>query len=128
MAGAFSGAYNNLTSLRSSARLVDWLITFQSPSKEARDHALSEWKKTHELYWLVAAIAKATEKDAEAADLVTAAEQVKPDSPAWESLTYHRVRLLIALGQAQDARSVLNQVMAPIRAGGRDSSVIRTWV
>ena len=120
---AFSATYNDLTTLRSSATLVDWLITFQSPAEEARAHALSEWKKTHELYWLVAAIAKATEKDAEAADLVTAAELVKPDSPAWESLTYHRVRLLIELGRAQEARAVLDQVMAPVRAGGRDSSV-----
>jgi hypothetical protein len=121
--GAFSAAYNDLTTLRSSATLVDWMITFQSPAKEARAHALAEWKKTHELYWLSAAIAKATERDAEAADLVTAAEQVKPDSPAWESLTYHRMRLLIALGRVQEARAVLDRVIAPVRAAGRDSSV-----
>ena len=120
---SFSKTYLDLKPLRSSAPLVDWLVTFQSPAKEAKDHALAEWTKTHELYWLVAAIAKATEKDADAADLVAAAEQVKPDSPAWESLTYHRLRLLIALGREQEARSLLDQLLPQVKAGGRDSSL-----
>jgi hypothetical protein len=119
----FSKTYRDLAPLRSSALLVDWLITFQSPAIEAKNHAIAEWKKTHQLYWLIAAITKATEKDAEAAELVTFAEQVKPDSPAWESITYHRLRLLIALGRAQEARALLDQTLPQIKAGGRDSSL-----
>lgn len=119
----FSKTYLNLAELRSSSLLVDWLITFQSPAKEATVHAIAEWKKTRQVYWLVAAMTKATEKDTEATALLTAAEQVKPGSPAWESLTYHRVRLLIAMGRGQEARIALDQAMAPVRTGGRDSSV-----
>jgi hypothetical protein len=119
----FSKSYLDFAALRSSSELVDWLLTFQSPSDEARKHAIDEWTKTHRLDWLVAAMTKATEKDSEATALLTAAEQVKPGSPAWESLTYHRVRLLIAMGRAQEARTTLDQAMAPVRAGGRDSSV-----
>jgi len=120
---AFSKTYHDLASLRSSAFLVDWLITFQSPGKEAKNHAIAEWKKTHELYWLLAAITKATEKDSEAVDLVNAAEQIKPDSSAWESITYQRLRLLIALGHAQEARTQLDQTLPQIKAGGRSSSL-----
>jgi hypothetical protein len=120
---AFNKTYNNLAELRSSALLVDWLITFQSPASEAKDHAIAEWKQTRQLYWLLAAITKATEKDAEAAALVTAAAQIKPDSPAWESISYHRLRLLLALGRAQEARTLLDQILPQIRAGGRDSSL-----
>ncbi len=118
----FSKTYTELASLRSSATLVDWLVTFQSPAQEASEHALAEWKKTSQLYWLVAAISKASEKDRDVNDLIAAAEQVKPDSPAWESLTYHRARLLIALNRAEEARALLDQIMPQIRATGRDSS------
>jgi hypothetical protein len=68
---------------------VDWLIPFQSPAEEAKELALEEWKKTGHLYWLVAAISKATARDAEAVDLAKAVEQASPDSVARESLTYH---------------------------------------
>jgi hypothetical protein len=119
----FSKTYHDLASFRSSALLIDWLITFQSPASEAKAHALAEWKKTHQLYWLLAAITKATGKDAEAADLVIASEAIKADSPAWESITYHRLRLLIALGRAQEARTLLDQTLPRVRAGGRDSSL-----
>jgi hypothetical protein len=119
----FSKSYLDFAALRSSSELVDWLLTFQSPSDGARKHAIDEWTKTHRLDWLVAAMTKATEKDSEATALLTAAEQVKPGSPAWESLTYHRVRLLIAMGRGQEARTALDQAMASVRTGGRDSSV-----
>jgi hypothetical protein len=119
----FSKSYLDFVALRSSSELVDWLLTFQSPSDGARKHAIDEWTKTHRLDWLVAAMTKATEKDTEATALLMAAEQVKPGSPAWESLTYHRVRLLIAMGRGQEARIALDQAMAPVRTGGRDSSV-----
>jgi hypothetical protein len=119
----FSKTYRDLAELRSSAALVDWLITFQSPAKDAKAHAIAEWKKTHQLYWLLAAIAKATEKDAEANGLVAAASQIKSDSPAWESITYHRLRLLIALGRVKEARTLLDQTLPQIKASGRDSSL-----
>jgi hypothetical protein len=119
----YSKTYRDLAELRSSAALVDWLITFQSPAKDAKSHAAAEWKKTNQLYWLLAAIAKATEKDAETTDLVAAASQIKSDSPAWESITYHRLRLLIALGRVKEARTLLDQTLPQIKASGRDSSL-----
>ena len=119
---AYSKTYLGLAPLRSSATLVDWLVTFQSPAPEAADHALAEWKRTHEPYWLLAAISKATEKSPDAANLVAAAAEVKPGSPAWESLTYHRLRLLIRLGRADEARALLDRLLPGIKAAGRDSS------
>lgn len=120
---SYSKAYADLAPLRASAPLVDWLITFQSPAVEAKDHAIAEWKSTHQAFWLLAAAAKASENDASAADLVEAAAQISPDAPAWESFTYHRIRLLIAMGHTPDARALLAQTLPQIRAGGHDSSV-----
>jgi hypothetical protein len=62
----------------------------------------------------VAAIGKATEKDAEAAALVKAAEAVPENSPAWTTVTYHRVRLLAALGRGQEARTVLAEAQPQV--------------
>lgn len=119
----FRKTYSQLAGFRASSTLVDWLITWQSPAREAATHAADEWKTTHDLYWLIAAIAKASEKDSYTPDLILAAEQVPADSPAWETLTYHRIRLLIALGQAVRAQAILDEVMPGIQASGRDSSI-----
>ena len=125
--GAFSQAWLDQAKLRSSSALVDWLITFQSPANEAKDHAIAEWKSNHEPSWLLAAIAKASEKDTDAPNLVVAAGQIKAGSPAWESFAYHRIRLLIALGRAEEARTLLDQTMPGIRSGGRESSA-NAWL
>jgi hypothetical protein len=119
----FDKTYAGLAQLRDSSTLVDWLITFQSPATEAKNHAIAEWKSTGKPYWFLAAISKATERDAAAPELVSAAESIPVDSPAWESFTFHRLRLLVALGRNQEARQLLDQTLPQIRKTGHDSSV-----
>lgn len=111
-------AYTSLDQLRGTAPLMDWLITYQSPSAGARAHAIAEWKRTHRLEWLVAAIGKATKKDAETPDLLKAAAEVQPSSPAWTTVMYHRVRLLIAQGRGQEARAVLAEAFPQVSKAG----------
>jgi hypothetical protein len=120
-AAAFSRTYKQVDSIRSSAPLVDWLLTFQSPAKEASAHAFAEWHKTHQPYWLLAAITKASATDSVAPELIKAAAALKPDAPGWESFTYHRLRLLIAQGQATEARAELDKLLPSMRTSGRDS-------
>ena len=123
MSEKFSTTYRDLSELRSASTLVDWLITFQSPAEEAHKHAIAEWKKTGQLSWLVAALTKASIHDPEATELVQAAGQVAPGSPAWEMTNYHRARLLIGLGRAAGARTLLGESMAKVQDGKRDSSL-----
>lgn len=118
----FESDYVDLAKLRSSGPLVDWLITFQSPAVSARRHAIGEWRKTGDLVWLVAAITKATAQDPEALDIIRAAEQVSVDSRSWETVNYHRVRLLIDLGRSTEAHALLAKSMSHVVAGNRDSS------
>lgn len=118
----FSKTYTNLAAMRSVSPLIDWLVTFQSPAPEAKEHALAEWKKSHLPLWLVPAITRATEKDPDAPALITAAAQIDANSPGWETVTYHRIRLLIALGRARETREVFNQTFPQIQAGAHDSS------
>ena len=119
----FEKTYRDLADLRSSSTLLDWLITFQSPTDEARKHAIAEWKATGHLTWMVAAICKASARDPEAPDLVKAAEQTPSDSPEWEMLNYHRIRLLIGLGRAAEARVLLNDSIVRVQSGKCDSSL-----
>ncbi|MGB8260650.1 MAG: hypothetical protein WCE75_09880 [Terracidiphilus sp.] len=119
----YSKAYSDLAKLRATAPLVDWLITFQSPAPEAAEHAAAEWKRTHAEPWLLAAIAKAGPKDADVDALLAVAAEAKPSAPAWESLTYHRLRLLAEGGRAGEARALLDPLLPRIKAAGRDSSL-----
>jgi len=119
----FSKTYRDLADLRSASTLVDWLITFQSPADEARMHAISEWKRTGRLSWLVAALCKASARDAEAGELVKAAELVPTDAPAGETVNFHRIRLLTGLGRSAEARALLDQAMPRVQNEKRDSSL-----
>lgn len=120
---AFNKSFEHAEDLRSSAPLVDWVLTFQSPSIEAKQHAVARWQETQSLAWLVAAITKAEATDASTHSLLAASAQVKNNSPAWESMAFHRVRLLIDLGRMEEARALLGQVLPDIRASRRESSV-----
>jgi hypothetical protein len=119
----FQKAYRDASVLRGWSPLVDWLITLQSPADEARKHAIAEWKKSEQLCWLVAALAKANAQDAEAGALVEAAAQVPLGSPAWETTNYHRIRLLIGLGRSAEARKLLAEALPLIKASKHQSSL-----
>lgn len=122
----FSSGYKKLAELRAMAPLVDWLLTFQSPSEEAHAHALAQYQKHRDLPWLVLALAKASAQDSMAAELVSAAEKVNGGSPASEMVEYHRARLLIGLGKASEARTLLDSVL-PRRQGSGDISSLNAF-
>jgi hypothetical protein len=87
--------------------LTDWIFTFQRVDADAYQHSVQLWRQTKSLPWLVAALAKADTNDKDAADLSAAAAKVAPDSPAYVTLTFHRLRLL---EQSGDSASVRNQI------------------
>jgi hypothetical protein len=91
--------------------MTDWILTFQKSGPEAFQHSLSRWHQTHSLPWLVAAISHAQGSDAAAGSLAAAALKVAPHSPAYVTVTFHRLRLLAASGQAEQARAGLNRVL-----------------
>ncbi len=65
----FEKAFNDIANLRSVSPLIDWLVTFQSPSEAAKKHAIAEWKRMGGTPWLVAAIMKASSSDPAASGL-----------------------------------------------------------
>ena len=56
-------------------------------------------------------------------DLLGAAAAVPENSPGWQTVAYHRVRLLLGAGRNAEARPLLGDAMARVAADGEPSSV-----
>jgi hypothetical protein len=119
----FEKAFHDVADLRSTSPLIDWLVTFQSPAEAAKKHAFAEWKRAGNVPWLAAAIMKASSSDLQASALIEGAGHVQPTSPAWATVTYHRLRLLIDSGRAREARAELDKAFPGVRAIGSDSAI-----
>jgi hypothetical protein len=91
--------------------MTDWILTFQRLDRSAYEHALQRWHESKSLPWLVAALAKAAAGDKDAADLSAAAAKIAPDSPAYLTLAFHRLRLLAESGESASARNQLEQLL-----------------
>jgi hypothetical protein len=94
----------------------DWIVTFQAKDAEATAHAISKWQQTHSLAWLVSAISKANKSDAQTPLLLAAADKVPAASPAYAHVNFHAIRLLIALGSADEARRRIDVLLSEQRA------------
>ncbi|HJQ25991.1 MAG TPA: hypothetical protein VKA60_18885 [Blastocatellia bacterium] len=92
--------------------LSDWALTFQVQDAAALEHAVQRWEKTASTPWLVAALAKISATHPKAAALLEAAGKIKPGSPAFASVSYHTLRLNIEAGRRDEARRVLDALLA----------------
>jgi hypothetical protein len=84
--------------------LTDWIRSFQAGGSGALEH----WRAHPTLPWLVAALEASSPRGAALPELLAAAREVKPDSPAYITVNYHSVRLL----PADDARALAEQLLA----------------
>lgn len=106
------GLYPKLAALRSQDDLTDWILTFQLEDAAARDHAYEKWQHTNSPAWLVAAITKMQPGDPRAPKLIQAAHGVQPSAPAFESVTFHRFRLLMQSGKRATVLPQLDRLLA----------------
>ncbi|HYK35148.1 hypothetical protein [Alloacidobacterium sp.] len=93
--------------------LYAWIVAFRSAS--AGNSAFATWQQSHALPWLVVAIALANPKDAGTPDLLIAATRIEASSSAFETVAFHRIRLLIGLDRADEARSLLDVILRGLR-------------
>ena len=78
---------------RRDTELEDWVATVREMAtnrQKSLSHSLLKWKLTHELPWLVAAMTADPGK--ETAAITMDAESINPDSPAYLTAAYFRVR------------------------------------
>jgi len=93
--------------------LLAWIATWRG-SRDAAS-AFARWQQDHTLPWLVVAIAKAGPSDSFVPQLLDEAAKVAPASPAYDTVFFHRVRLLIALKRADEARALLDATLPALQ-------------
>ena len=96
--------------IENPAPLMAWIAAWRGGGTSA--DAYAAWQQNHTLPWLVMALFKAAPSDPFAAQLIDQAAQIAPDSPAYQTVFFHRVRLLIALKRADEARTLLDAELA----------------
>ena len=92
--------------------LSDWILTLQSQDTSAYSHALSQWQKTDSPAWLMTALVKAEKSSPKLTKIMQAAERVTRDDPAFPTVAYHLIRLKIAMGQKDEARKRLDEIIS----------------
>jgi hypothetical protein len=78
----------------------------------AKADVLRRWHDTKHLPWLVAALMWLAPGDPETAEAIAASREVAASSPAFYTLAWHRVRLLIGEDKREDARIELDQLLS----------------
>jgi hypothetical protein len=99
--------YASLSDERGKSELLDWILTVRLENAEAYHHAIEKWNSTHSSAWLVAALAKADANSPHLSELLTAAGGTSSASPAYCSLTFYRLRLLMMQGRDDEVRAQL---------------------
>jgi hypothetical protein len=90
--------------------LTDWILTYQSA--DAFSHAFDKWKETGKLQWLAAAITKTDAKSSQLAEILSEADKVKSNSPAFATVRFHQIRLLLETNKRAEAKQKLDEVIA----------------
>jgi hypothetical protein len=106
---------------RSGARYTDlgaWIydIDVLTTGREetvaaAKADALGRWRERRNLPWLVAALMHLSPGDDDAAAAIAASRAIAAGSPAYYTLAWHRLRLLIGENKQAEARVELDQIL-----------------
>lgn len=92
--------------------LSDWIFTIQTSDPNAYDHALAKWRETKSPAWLTVAIAKGEKASPRVERVMSEAEKIDRNSPAYATAIYNLVRLKIAFGKRAEARTILDQFIS----------------
>ncbi len=93
--------------------LLAWIAAWRGFGSSTS--AFATWQQSHALPWLVMSIAKTSPSDSFAPVLIDEAAKIPPQSPAYDTVFYHRVRLLIGLKRTDEARALLDATLPALR-------------
>jgi hypothetical protein len=117
------GNFGGIEALPSSDDLTAWILAFQSRDADAAGKAVSAWRAKPTAPWLVLALSKAGPDDPAASELIAAARQVRRDSPAYATIAFHAIRLLVESKRTGEAREWLDKLLAGDRTATLTSSL-----
>ena len=93
--------------------LLEWIEAWRGGDSSAT--AFAKWQQRRELPWLVVAMAKADASDQFASQLLDSAAKIPETSPAYDTIFFHRVRLLTALDRIDEARVLLDATLPALQ-------------
>jgi hypothetical protein len=91
--------------------LTTWILTLQINDPHAYDQAFRKWRESGSPAWLATALIKAQKSSPGLVQLMRAAEKVTRDEPGYATVSYHLVRLQLALGNTAAARKLLDEII-----------------
>jgi hypothetical protein len=100
---------------RGADDFTDWILAARKKMPAAE--VIARWKRTHSLPWLVWALAAIEPRSADCAELLRAASAIPSDSRAFATAVFHRVRLAMADGDRDAARTLLDTALPELRSG-----------
>lgn len=89
--------------------LTDWLFTYQAQDGFA--HAYEKWKATRKLHWLVAALSETEQNAAQVSELLGEAAKIKRNSPAFATIRFHQIRLLLENDKRMEAKQLADEIL-----------------
>ena len=103
----------NHIAIQNPPPLFAWIAAWRSGDSAS---AFATWQQCHAVPWLVVALAKARPSDPFISQLLDEAAKTAPESPAYDTVFYHRVRLLISLKRNDEARTLLDAALPALRS------------
>src|SRR6516162_9612063 len=77
----------------------------------AKADALTRWREQRNLPWLVAALMHLSPGDEDVAAAIAASRAIETNSPAYYTLAWNRLRLLIGENKQEEARTEFDQIL-----------------
>ncbi|BDU74677.1 hypothetical protein [Mesoterricola silvestris] len=87
--------------------LAEWAYRFRETGPKAYALAYQRWKQRHGLPWLLMAIANGEPSSKGIQEVLGAAAALPPENPAYETVSFHRARILAAQGKETEARTLM---------------------
>lgn len=102
------------TRLANPPPLLAWIHAVREQNNAAA--VIAMWQQTNAQPWLVLALVKATPGDPAVPGLLSAAAAVEQTNPAYDTVLFHRIRLLTLLHRADEARALVDKLLPQVQA------------
>ena len=118
-----SDSIDDFDGLVRSGDLTDWILTTQASGDETLGRALQQWTDTQSPAWLVSVLWKIPPAQNATATVLIAAATIPRQSPAYATMAFLRVRLMLARGERDAARALLAEFPVKSQAGFPEESI-----
>lgn len=113
---------DTLKNLARQDALIGWVNDFGDRSPDASRRVLDQWRHNKSLPSLLLALNHASGKDPSANELLAAASQIKPASPAFDTVVFESARIETEAGMTDRAAARLDAVLRSSLAPHLDTS------